>query len=270
MSGTAPRTLADQLRGWSDEELTALLTTRPDLATPAPQDSSQLASRAGTRASVLRAVDQLTVLELTVLDAVVALGGTASADLLWQRVNGADAAVAEAVQRLRAMALLWGTPSELRALSVVTEIVGTTVSGLGPAAETLLSGYGPNRVTGLARDLGVGPSGDRHADIAAIAAHLADPAEVAVLLAEVDDQARAILDHLERGATDGSVESAERPVSRRDVLGPVDQLLARGLLLARGRRHVAVPREVAICLRGGRNSQGTSASLTFSGLSGLS
>src|ERR1700750_1185394 len=110
MPGTAPRTLADQLRGWSDEELAGLLTARPDLSPPAPQDSGQLASRAGTRASVLRAVDQLTLLELTVLDAVVALGGTASADLLWQRVNGADPAVAEAVQRLRAMALLWGPP----------------------------------------------------------------------------------------------------------------------------------------------------------------
>ena len=58
----APRTLADQLRGWDDELLAALLRSRPDLATPTPQDTSQLASRAGTRASVLRAVDQLTLL----------------------------------------------------------------------------------------------------------------------------------------------------------------------------------------------------------------
>src|SRR3982750_3993004 len=75
MAPDQPRTLADQLRSWSDAELAALLTERPDLATPAPQDTSQLASRAGTRASVLRALDSLTRLELAVLAAVVALSG---------------------------------------------------------------------------------------------------------------------------------------------------------------------------------------------------
>ncbi|MGI8646088.1 MAG: hypothetical protein ACR2JD_07205, partial [Nocardioides sp.] len=64
MSTAAPRTLADQLRGWSDEQLARLLAARPDLAVPAPQDSAQLASRAGTKASLTRVVDQLTHLEL--------------------------------------------------------------------------------------------------------------------------------------------------------------------------------------------------------------
>ena len=40
------RSLADQLRAWSDEQLTRLLAARPDLTTPAPLDSAQLASRA--------------------------------------------------------------------------------------------------------------------------------------------------------------------------------------------------------------------------------
>ena len=57
MSEPAPRTLADQLRGWSDEQLSALLEARPDLATPAPHDSSQLAARIVVKASVLRALD---------------------------------------------------------------------------------------------------------------------------------------------------------------------------------------------------------------------
>ena len=82
-----PRTLADQFRGWSDEALARLLETRPDLAAPAPQDSTQLASRASTRASALRAVDQLDVLGLSVIDAVVALGGRASLDEIQRHVN---------------------------------------------------------------------------------------------------------------------------------------------------------------------------------------
>src|SRR3954453_24081963 len=109
-SATAqPRTLAEQLRGWSDEELVALLTARPDLALPAPQDTSQLASRAATRASVLRAVGQLTLLDLTVLEAVLALGGAVSGPSLRRAVCASDESGDEAVSRLRSLALLWGS-----------------------------------------------------------------------------------------------------------------------------------------------------------------
>jgi hypothetical protein len=252
---SAPRTLAEQLRSWPDEDLVRLLADRPDLATPAPQDSAQLASRAGTRASVLRAVDQLTTLELATLDAVVACGASTSVALLRRRVHAAPEAVEAAVARLRRLALVWGTDDALRALSVVADVVGTTVSGLGQSAEALLAGYGPSRVTALARDLGLTPSGDRHRDVLAIGAHLAETGHVTALLGEVDDRARAILEHLEREGRDGSVESTDRPVGRGDEAGPVDQLLARGLLVARDRRHVAVPREVALALRGGRTTR---------------
>ncbi len=253
-SATAPRTLADQLRGWSDEQVAALLTARPDLATPVPQDTSQLASRVGTRASVLLAVDQLTQLELTVLDAVVALGGAASVDQLQARVNAAPDSVDQALEHLRRGALLWGTDDSLRALSCLTDIVGTRISRLGAPAATLLGAYGPARVSTLVRDLGLTPSGSRQDDVAAVAAVLADQQAVARLLAEVDPPARAILEHLDREGKDGSVESTERSTSRPGG-GPVEQLLSRGLLVARDSRHVAVPREVAICLRDGHTTR---------------
>lgn len=251
----SPRTLADQLRSWPDEALARLLRERPDLTTPAPQDSGQLASRASTRASALRAVDQLDRLELTVLDAVVASGGTASADRVRSLVHAERAAVDQALDRLRALALLWGEADQLRCLSVLTDAVGTPVSGLGPDAQTLLGGYGPSRVAGLAADLGARPSGDRSVDVAAVCAALADPALVDALLGEVDDKARAILEHLDREGRDGSVEATDRSVRRGEHAGPVDQLLARGLLIAKDRRHVALPREVALQLRGGRTTR---------------
>ena len=81
MSTTGYRTLADQLRSWPDERLSRLLHERPDLATPAPHDSGQLASRAATRSSLLRALDQLTRAELCVLDALVVVGQTTEAEL---------------------------------------------------------------------------------------------------------------------------------------------------------------------------------------------
>ena len=98
--GSAPRTLADQLRGWPDEQVAALLESRPDLAAPAPHDSAQLAARVVVRASVLRALDQLDTLELGVL-AAVSRGEEAAS------VAGDDL-VARALTRLRTLALVWG------------------------------------------------------------------------------------------------------------------------------------------------------------------
>ncbi len=131
MPTTAPRTLAEQLRAWPDERLTALLELRPDLGQPAPQDSAQLASRIGTRSSVVRAVDQLTLLELAVLDAVVLHGGTMDADRLRSVLHADAASVDEAVTALLDGGLLWGTHESLRGLSVLPDVVGTALSGLG-------------------------------------------------------------------------------------------------------------------------------------------
>src|SRR4051794_1748553 len=158
---SAPRTLADQLRGWSDEQLTALLRARPDLATPTPQDTSQLASRAGTRASAQRAVDQLTHLELAVVDAVVALGGTVSTADLRDAVHAAPGNVDAAVAKLRALALLGGPHAQLRALSVPPDVAGTSTSRLGAPLAALIPGYGPPRVPARAGALGLPPPGNR-------------------------------------------------------------------------------------------------------------
>jgi len=247
--------VADQLRQWSDDQVAALLCARPDLAAPAPQDTSQLASRMGTRASVTRAVDQLSHLELAVLDTTLALGGTTSVAELRARVHASVEHVDEALERIRALGLVWGGDASLRALSTLTDVVGSRLSRLGQSAETLLTGYGPARVSTLARTLGLTPTGSKHDDVLAVAGLLADPDVVERLLGEVDPQARRILDHLEREGKDGSVESTERSTSRGPGSSPVEQLLDRGLLVARDSRHVAVPREVAICLRGGRTTR---------------
>ena len=103
MSSSAPRTLADQFRSWPDERLSALLDARPDLAAPAPHDSSQLAARVVVKTSVLRALDALDALELTVVQALVQ--GTDPADL-----PATPAAVDRVMERLESLALVWGSP----------------------------------------------------------------------------------------------------------------------------------------------------------------
>ncbi|WP_225845433.1 helicase C-terminal domain-containing protein [Streptomyces sp. HPF1205] len=57
--GISPRTLAEDLRARDDDALALLLRARPDLLTPVPPDLTQLATRASTRASVLRTLDRL-------------------------------------------------------------------------------------------------------------------------------------------------------------------------------------------------------------------
>ncbi len=255
MSASAPRTLADQLRSWSDARLAALLRARPDLASPAPQDSSQLASRAGIRASVLRALDQLTRLELVVLDAAVVLGGRTSMEALVDVVHAAPDRVTEALTRLRDLVLVWGEDEQLRVLSTVADLLGTTVSGLGPPAEQLLTPFGPERVAVLVVDLGAASTGDRSADVVRITELLSDPALVEQLVRDCDPAARAMLEHLERTGSPGASEDASRAVDVAGADTPVEQLVARGLLLPQDRRHLVVPREVGLSLRGGRTTR---------------
>jgi len=128
------RSLADQLRAWPDDRLSRLLVARPDLATPAPQDSAQLAARAATRSSLIRALDGLDQLELTVLDALISAGQTTD-DQLLNNVPANATAARDALQRLRDLALAWDSTAGVRAVTGLAEVqlVAPDVSLAGPA-----------------------------------------------------------------------------------------------------------------------------------------
>lgn len=119
-SAPPPRTLADALRARSTDDLGALLDARPDLATPAPHDSSQLASRAVVRTSVMRALDTLDTCELAVLTALVQLGQV-GVDEVAAVVDAKPDSVRAALQRLELVALVWGSPPT--PVSVVTDLL---------------------------------------------------------------------------------------------------------------------------------------------------
>ncbi len=106
------RSLADRLRQWSEPQVAHLLRLRPDLATPPPHDSTQLASRAATRASALRALDRLTLADLAVLHDMVTRGTVAR-----------DAADPASVARLEELALVWEGSDGLRPVTVVAELL---------------------------------------------------------------------------------------------------------------------------------------------------
>ncbi|MFF9316738.1 helicase-associated domain-containing protein [Streptomyces sp. NPDC014735] len=85
---TPPRTLAEALRARDDESLAGLLRARPDLLTPVPNDITQLATRAGTRASVVRALEHLDRFALQTAEALAVAPDPASYETLLGLLTG--------------------------------------------------------------------------------------------------------------------------------------------------------------------------------------
>lgn len=248
---SAPRSLADDLRARADDELAALLRARPDLLVPVPADVSQLASRATTRASAVRALDRLDRFTLQVVDALLILPAPAGPADLRAALGVTDAAVEKALVTLRSQALLWGTDDDLRLPRIVHEIVGPHPAGLGPPARQALLALPPSRLAAVMTGLGLTPGGDHTGNVDVVAALLADATALGSLLDELTDDARSALAALTPGPPTGRIDDALREVDRATARTPIDLLLAVGLLVPVDSTTVVLPREVALHLRGG-------------------
>ncbi len=218
------RSLADDIRRRTDDELVALVLARPDLARPAPADLTSLAARASTKASVQRGVEALDRGHLQVLEALVVLGDDATLSDV-ARLLGVDTeepAVRTIVEDLWRMALLWRADGGHRVVRTVPEVLGRSVAGLGAPV----------------RELRPTPS-------SAIAT-IENPVSLAALLDEAPPPARAVLDKMAWGP----------PLGVLPTSGPgqtaVRWLLEHHLLVPVSVDRVALPREVGLALRGGR------------------
>ncbi|WP_083673695.1 hypothetical protein [Serinicoccus sp. CUA-874] len=177
MTDRPARSLADDLRDRTDDELAALLQRRPDLARPAPADVTALAGRATTRTSVQRALDGLDLAHLQALEALLVAHPAEPPDLATLLGTDEDTA-ARLTSDLRELALAWRSPEGLRPARTLGEVVGVP-AGLGPVGERV---PGPDRLS--------------------------------TALAELDPRQRSLLDALTWGPARGAV-ALRRPGRHR-------------------------------------------------------
>ncbi|WP_301251478.1 helicase C-terminal domain-containing protein [Streptomyces somaliensis] len=251
----APRTLAEALRARGDDGLAVLLRARPDLLAPVPNDLTQLATRAGTRASVVRALERLDRFALQTAEALAVAPDPAPYPVLLRLMAGdggdpdVEAALPGAVAVLRDRALVWGGDDRLRLVRTAREVLAPSPrhpspTGLGPTAAEATAGMSPGRLQEILRTLGLPSTHDPVSAVAALTALFTDRPRMDALLDEAPADALGVLDRLVWGPPYGEVTANPTP--------PVRWLRDRGLLLPTSARTVALPREVALHLRAGR------------------
>ncbi|MGV9656865.1 helicase C-terminal domain-containing protein [Streptomyces koyangensis] len=250
-----PRSLAQALRERDDASLGALLRSRPDLLHPVPTDVTQLATRAGTRASVLRALEHLDRFALQTAEALAVAPDPASYQELLDLLAGDDGdeevagALPATVALLRERALVWGGEDRLRLVRTARELLAPSAShssptGLGPSVAEATSGMSPGRIQAILTAAGLPHTHDAVSAVAALSALFADRERVAELLEGAPEASREVLTRLVWGPPYGQV-TAEPAAHLR-------WLLDRGLLLPTTPGTVVLPREAALSLRGGR------------------
>jgi len=216
---SALRSLADDVRGRSDDQLQKLVRGRPDLARPAPSDLTSLAARASTRSSVQRALDGLDRGHLEVLEALVVSGDPVDLDRTATLLDRPEPSLDGFVQDLWDRALMWRGSDGQHVVRAAAEVLGPHPAGLGPA---------------IAELRGSAPSS------------YASPESLDAVIGSAPPDARNILHKLTWGP----------PVGTLTPGGPLASagawLLSHQLIIALSADHVALPREVALRLRGGR------------------
>ena len=213
--------LADDLALRSDDELFELLSARPDLASPPPAGTGVLASRALAAASSALVGEDLDLLDVAVLEAIIGLGtgssgpipAPTSVDAVVASLSGRadDDEIIARVHHLRTRALVWGPDDAI-------------VSGAhAPAALP----WRAHHLTGpLARQT---------------------TEQLQARLDGLDERERSLLETLSRGPALGRSRDAAPDA---DPDQPVARLIADGLLARVDSQTVELPPMVGQLLRG--------------------
>jgi hypothetical protein len=272
------RALSKELEARSDESLRALFAARPDLISPAVPDFSALAARASARVSVQRALERLNKPQMQVLETLHLCTNTdtahsACAAGLRKFIPGASvAAVDRILASLQDLALVHradpphGTaPAGHRQrfflpVGSLRDVVGIYPAGLGRSYTELvrLQPAFAQRVVQLVAELHRSGLPVQEATTpmeAALALQhwTSSPEALQQILADAPERTTALLARFGNWAM-GAVPQAQRKASVTNEtadVGPVDWLLARGLLVPLDAAHVELPHSVGVSLRGG-------------------
>ncbi|MEV8020848.1 helicase C-terminal domain-containing protein [Streptomyces sp. NPDC086554] len=254
-----PRSLAEALRSRGDESLGALLHARPDLLTPVPTDLTQLATRAATRASVVRALERLDRFAQQVAEALAVAPEPATYTELHALIagdqggDGSDTAIEEALGRairvLREQALVWGADDRLRLVRTARELLAPapqypSPTGLGPTVAEATAGMSPNRIQDIVAAAGLPSTHDAVSAVRSLTELFTDRTRMSALLDEAPAESVEVLSRLVWGPPYGQVTA--------DPARHLRWLLDRGLLLPTSPGTVVLPREAALHLRAGR------------------
>lgn len=220
-----------------------------------PNDLTQLATRAGTRGSVVRALERLDRFALQTAEALAVAPDPTPYPVLLALLTGTEgdpeieAALPGAVALLREQALVWGEDDRLRLVRTARELLAPSAqhpspTGLGPTVAEATSGMSPGRVQEIIAAAGLPATHDPVSAVAGLTGLFTDRPRMDALLDMASPDALAVLDRLVWGPPYGEVTANPAP--------PVRWLRDRGLLLPVSPRTMVLPREVALHLRGGR------------------
>ncbi|PTT70709.1 helicase-associated domain-containing protein [Arthrobacter sp. HMWF013] len=271
------RALSKELEARSDESLRALFAARPDLISPTVPDFPALAARASARVSVQRALERLNRPQMQVLETLHLCTNTdtehsASAATVRKLIAGATLVSVERIlAALQELALVHraepphGTVPGHRQrfylpVGCLKDVVGIYPAGLGrsytelvrlqPAfAQRAVQLVGELRRSGVAIQEATTPM-----EAALALQHwTSSPEALSEALTGAPERTTALLAKFGNWAM-GAVPQAQRKASvanQGHAVGPVDWLLARGLLVPLDAAHVELPHSVGLSLRGG-------------------
>ncbi|BCW57662.1 hypothetical protein StoSoilB20_10090 [Arthrobacter sp. StoSoilB20] len=272
------RALSKELEARSDDSLRALFAARPDLISPMAPDFAALAARASARVSVQRALERLNKPEMQVLETLhlstnADTGHSISAAGLKKVIAGSTLSALDPIlAKLQELALIHradppaGSPATSSRqrfylpVGSLKDVIGIYPAGLGRSYTELvrLQPAFAQRVVQLVAELhqsgaGIHPASTPMDAALALQRWTSTPENLRSILATAPERTVGLLDKFGSWAM-GAVPQAQRRASvtheSHDV-GPIDWLLARGLLVPLDAGHVELPHSVGLALRGG-------------------
>ncbi|WP_431230217.1 helicase-associated domain-containing protein [Paenarthrobacter nicotinovorans] len=272
------RALSKELEARSDNSLRALFAARPDLISPMAPDFAALAARASARVSVQRALERLNKPEMQVLETLhlctnTDTGHSVSAAGLKKVIAGSTLSALDPIlAKLQELALIHradppqgSPPTSSRQrfylpVGSLKDVIGIYPAGLGRSYTELvrLQPAFAQRVVQLVAELhqsglGIHPASTPMDAALALQRWTATPENLRAILSSAPERTLGLLNKFGSWAM-GAVPQAQRRASvthESHDIGPIDWLLARGLLVPLDAGHVELPHSVGLALRGG-------------------